>query len=98
MDWKVVETDATGNVLKVLSLVWRSEEDDCVFDLNRLLDICKDKENTTRSVLKISACIFDPVGFLSPFTIRIKGLFQELWERGGGWDKELPLDLTKKME
>lgn len=36
------------------------------------------------------------IGFLTPFTIRVKCLFQELWERGVGWDEQLPPDLTDK--
>lgn len=92
------ETDAGGNVLKVLGLVWRSEKDEFVFDLKGLLDIVKGKENTKRSVLKTSARIFDPIGFLTPFTIRVKCLFQELWERGISWDEQLPTDLAEKWD
>ena len=89
------ETDTAGNVLKVLGLVWRPETDDFVFDLKGLLDILKNKENTKRSVLQTSARIFDPIGFLTPFTIRVKCLFQELWERGILWDEQLPPDLAE---
>ncbi|XP_057711992.1 uncharacterized protein LOC130929085 [Corythoichthys intestinalis] len=92
------ETHACGNVLKVLGLVWKPESDDFVFDLNGLLDILKERRNTKRSVLQTSARIFDPIGFLTPFTIRVKCLFQELWERGIGWDEDLPPDLTEKWD
>ncbi|KAI3374114.1 hypothetical protein L3Q82_005934 [Scortum barcoo] len=92
------ETATCGNVLKVLGLVWRSEKDDFVFDLKGLLDIMKGKENTKRNVLQTSARIFDPIGFLTPFTIRAKCLFQELWERGVGWDDQLPSDLAEKWD
>ncbi|KAI3375601.1 hypothetical protein L3Q82_003921 [Scortum barcoo] len=92
------ETATCGNVLKVLGLVWRSEKDDFVYDLKGLLDIMKGKENTKRNVLQTSARIFDPIGFLTPFTIRAKCLFQELWERGVGWDDQLPSDLAEKWD
>ncbi|KAJ7983908.1 hypothetical protein DPEC_G00369930 [Dallia pectoralis] len=92
------KTGTCGNVLKVLELVWRSENDDFVFDLKGRLDILKGKENTKRSVLQTSARIFDPIGFLTPFTIRVKCLFQELWERGIGWDEQLPPDLAGKWD
>lgn len=92
------ETDISGNVLKVLGLVWRSQKDEFVFDLKGLLDILKGKENTKRNVLQISARIFDPIGFLTPFTIRVKCLFQELWERGISWDEQLPPDLAEKWD
>lgn len=92
------KTDKGGNVLKVLGLVWRPESDDFVFDLKGLLEMLKGKENTKRSVLQTSARIFDPIGFLTPFTIRVKCLFQELWERGISWDEQLPPDLTEKWD
>ena len=93
---QATEPVTCGNVLKVLGLVWKPEEDHFVFDLNGLLDILKDKQNTKRSVLQTSARIFDPIGFLTPFTIRVKHLFQQLWERGIGWDDQLPPDLAKE--
>ncbi|XP_038162876.1 uncharacterized protein LOC119797746 [Cyprinodon tularosa] len=102
--WQEISLDCTaqpethGSVLKVLGLVWRPATDDFVFDLRGLLDNLKVRENTKRSVLQSSARIFDPLGFLTPFTIRIKCLFQEMWERGLRWDEELPPDLTKKWQ
>ncbi len=51
---------------------------------------------TKRTVLKITAKIFDPIRFLSPFTIRMKGLFQELCTEGVDWDDELNGCLLKK--
>ncbi|XP_024119392.1 uncharacterized protein LOC112140627 [Oryzias melastigma] len=92
------ETESCGNVLKVLGLIWRPDKDDFVFDQKGLMDILKDNENTKRSVLKTAARIFDPIGFLTPFTVRVKCLFQEMWERGLGWDEPLPTDLTEKWE
>jgi hypothetical protein len=93
-----VQPEPRGSVLKVLGLVLRPATDDFVFKLRGLLDILKEIENTKRSVLQSSAHFFDPLGFLTPFSIRIKCLFQEIWERGLKWDEELPPDLTKTWE
>lgn len=82
-------------MLKVLGLVWRPETDDFVFNLKHLMDIFKARENTKRSVLRSSASLFDPMGFLTPFTIRVKCLFQDMWQRGISWDKELPYGLSQ---
>ncbi|XP_044027454.1 uncharacterized protein LOC122864200 isoform X2 [Siniperca chuatsi] len=90
--------ESCGNVLKVLGLVWRPEEADFVFDQRGLMNILKDKENTKRGVLQTAARIFDPIGFLTPFTVRVKCLFQEMGERGLSWDEPLPTDLTDKWE
>ena len=100
--WKEkMENTGSGNVevkstvLKVLGLTWRTEQDDFIFDLRNLIDFLKNKSNTKRGVLQAAARIFDPVGFLSPFTIGVKCLFQKLWERGLEWDCELSEDLSK---
>lgn len=93
-----LEPETHSCVLKVLGLVWRPETDDFVFNLKHLMDIFKEKENTERSVLRSSAKIFDPMGFLTPFTIRVKCLFQEMWQRGISWDEELPDDLAQRWQ
>ncbi|GFS99904.1 retrovirus-related Pol polyprotein from transposon TNT 1-94 [Trichonephila clavipes] len=51
------------------------------------------KPITKRIVLQSAGKIYDPVGFLSPYTIRLKCLLQELWLRKLSWDDELPPDI-----
>lgn len=46
-------------------------------------------------MLQAAARVFDPIGFFSPFTIRVVCLFQKRWERGLEWDDKLPEDLLK---
>ncbi|KAK0137861.1 Pro-Pol polyprotein [Merluccius polli] len=88
-----LEPEAHGCVLKVLGLVWRPETDDFVFNFKHLMDIFKGRENTKRSVLRSSAKVF-----LTPFTIRVKCLFQDMWQRGISWDEELPDDLAQAWQ
>ena len=45
---------------------------------------------TKRNVLKKTASIYDPFGFLTPFVVRAKILMQEAWMEALGWDEELP--------
>ncbi|RXN15829.1 pao retrotransposon peptidase superfamily [Labeo rohita] len=92
------ETETPGAMLKVLGLVWRTETDDFVFDLTALLDAVAKRENTKRRVLKLSARIFDPMGFLTTFAVHVKCLFQEMWIQGLGWNEELPTDLAQKWQ
>ena len=44
---------------------------------------------TKRNFLKKIATLFDPIGFLAPFTIRAKMLLQDMWTKGLDWDDEL---------
>ena len=40
--------------------------------------------------------MFDPVGLISPFTVRAKILFQEFWRRGLEWDDPLDSDIERE--
>ncbi|GFY45734.1 uncharacterized protein TNIN_416511 [Trichonephila inaurata madagascariensis] len=42
--------------------------------------------------------IFDPLGLITPFTIRFKCLFQEIWQKKLAWDEELPPDISEAWE
>ena len=52
--------------------------------------------NTTssalRTVLSIIARVFDPLGILAPFVIKLKILLQNLWKYGISWDESVPSD------
>jgi hypothetical protein len=48
------------------------------------------KKVTKRSILSISSQIFDPLGLLSPVTVKAKMLMQELWSLKLGWDESVP--------
>ncbi|XP_068675570.1 uncharacterized protein [Montipora foliosa] len=49
-----------------------------------------------RTILSQVARIYDPIGFASAFLIRAKIGLQELWEKGVGWDEELPSETQEK--
>ncbi|XP_055957968.1 uncharacterized protein LOC126823725 isoform X2 [Patella vulgata] len=51
---------------------------------------------TKRGVISIVSSIFDPCGFLAPFTFRAKCLIQEVWRTGIQWDDKLKTDLEVK--
>ncbi len=71
---------------KVLGMEWSPEEDSFTFDgvsLDPGLVITK------RVVLSLISRLFDPMGFLVPFVINLKCLFQDLWKQGLEWDVEV---------
>ncbi|XP_064475745.1 uncharacterized protein LOC135389641 [Ornithodoros turicata] len=51
------------------------------------------ESTTKRTILQVSASVFDPLGFVSPFTICSKILFQRIWQAGVGSDKDLPVEM-----
>ena len=71
---------------KTLGVWWQADEDAFTFKENAPED---NVLYTKRSFLKKIATLFDPVGFLAPFTIRAKLLLQDMWTAGLEWDDEL---------
>ncbi|GFW37027.1 integrase catalytic domain-containing protein [Trichonephila clavipes] len=78
---------------KVLGIPWDVVHDYFTIDVKGLLQLDTSKPITKRIVLLSAGKIYDPVGFLSPYTIRLKCLLQELWLRKLSWDDELPPDI-----
>ena len=75
--------------VKVLGVTWRPNDDTFSFVGQTLPE---DVVPTKRVLLSLIARLFDPLGFLTPFTMQAKCLFQDLWERGCGWDEPLQGD------
>ena len=78
-----------SNTVKVLGSIWNTASDTLEFNFFDLVNEAKSLPPTKRSLLKISAKIFDPLGLLSPFTIKWKVLFQLLCNENVEWDDEL---------
>ena len=74
---------------KVLGMIWNFETDEFTFNLKELISYCNSLPVTKRSLLKWSAKIFDPLGFFTPFTIKLKNWFQELCLNKVDWDEEM---------
>ncbi|GFY52884.1 integrase catalytic domain-containing protein [Trichonephila inaurata madagascariensis] len=78
---------------KVLGIAWNSREDFLYFDVKGLIDFVSKRIDTKRFILQVLGRIFDPIGFLGPFTLRIKHLMQKVWLLGVEWDESLPEDI-----
>ena len=49
-----------------------------------------------RNVLQLSSRTYDPLGLLSPETVKAKLLIQDLWQQKLEWDEPLPAELETK--
>ena len=78
---------------QVLGVDWNVVEDEFVFDFKKFLRMCDGLKLTKRNILSVSASFYDPLGFISPVTARVKVLFQLLCKKKLGWDDEVPDDL-----
>ena len=80
--------DAANDIVRVsfLGFVWNTADDNLEYKRNFER---WDGNLAKRKVLRISAKIFDPLGWLMPVTIRTRLFLQELWRAKVGWDEEL---------
>ena len=75
--------------VKFLGINWNVDTDEFIYDLAELIAFAKTLPSTKRSVLRLTAKIFDPMGLVTPFTINMKILFQSLCTTGVDWDDNL---------
>ena len=54
-------------------------------------------ELTKRSILSLSAAVYDPLGVVSPITARVKTIFQLICKEKGGWDDKVSLLISKMI-
>lgn len=79
---------------KVLGVHWDVSSDVFVFSFTGFLSKAKALPMTTkRGILKLSASMYDPLGFISPVTSKIKAIFQLLCKDKQDWDEEVPANI-----
>lgn len=83
------------NLTKVLGIKWNSQEDYLTLEVQGLLELIREDKNSKRFILMAVGKLFDPLGLITPYTIKIKCLIQELWKRKIAWDESLPPEITK---
>ena len=80
---------------KVLGVRWNVPLDQLVFSLDAMFEATAIVEPTKIVVISLIGRIYDPLGFLSPITVRFKILMQELCKNKIGWDQLL---IASQME
>ena len=83
---------------KILGVNWDSRMDRIYFDMQQVINFANSLPPTKRSLLKIVAKIFDPLGCLSLFMINLKVMFQQFCMDKRGWDEELSGEERHKYE
>ena len=75
---KATESERERAHVKVLGVSWSAYDDTLTLDLSELSSIAMDLHPTKRNVVSVVGRFYDPLGYLSPVTIRFKTLFQRL--------------------
>ena len=78
-----------SEVSKLLGITWNSQSDEFLFHFTELIEYAQGLPITKRLLLKVSAKIFDPLGLISPFIIKLKIIFQTLCAESVVWDGPL---------
>ena len=65
-------------------------EDQIIYKFDALMELSENLEFTKRNLLKIIAKFFNSLGMLSPMTIGMKVIFQEVCRSKLEWDERLP--------
>ena len=76
---------------RALGLLWNVEEDSYQFDIKYI-----EQPQTKRGLLSIVCSVYDPMGFVSPFVLGGKRLFQELCRFKLGWDEPMPSEIKEQ--
>ena len=80
-------------VERALGVTWDVQKDAFMFS-----PTVKEVSPTKRSIVSIVTSIFDPCGFLSPFTFTAKCIIQDLWREKIGWDEVIHDSHLKKWK
>lgn len=93
-------TDDASDTYKLLGISYDSESDTFMFKVEDIFTKANTyrKRITKRIILKVSPMLYDPLGWLNPFIVKVKLIIQELWERGFEWDEAVPPDIEKKWD
>ncbi|GFT79890.1 integrase catalytic domain-containing protein, partial [Nephila pilipes] len=83
---------------KVLGISWDTERDIFYFDIENLLSFISKGTDTKRFLLQVAGRIFDPLGLIAPYVIRLKVLIQNVWEMGLLWDQKMPQIVKKPFK
>ena len=74
---------------KVLGIKWDIKKDLFVFNFDEIIQLTKYLKFAKRTLLKINAIFFDPLGLISPITLQGKLLSKLLCTDRSDWDDEL---------
>ena len=74
---------------RVLGQVWNPQTDTLIMIFSAALKNVETNAVMKRSILSIAAKFYDPLGLISPVTLRFKQMFQELCKSKVDWDEPL---------
>lgn len=84
------QTSLTTQPNKTLGIYWSHDSDQIYYSVAKLRYPSKVSK---RTILSVTAQLYDPIGLLAPSVIIAKIIIQKLWILDLGWDDGIPNDL-----
>ena len=84
-------------IVSVLGLLWSPRDDSLAVNVKRVVE-ASSCDPTKKNLLSLTASLWDPLGFVQPFLVLPKLLFQEICKSNLGWRGKLPGDMKVKWE
>jgi len=85
-------------VLKILGVFWNVASDHLLFSFEEVAKLAAKTEPTKRNVVSVVSSLYDPLGLVTPVTIRFKIFMKELCETVADWDQLLTGDTLQKWQ
>ena len=91
------DKDNQTDIVQVHGVEWNLEKE--CFLVKPLTDFQKDAlAYTQRKIISLVSSIFDPIGIMSPSTIRFKIVLQEMWKLGKKGDEQIAPQVVKPLQ
>ena len=82
------KTSDPNTTVGLLGLQWNTATDMISLSVRKLPTV--NTYVTKKDILQASSQIFDPLGWMTPVTVKAKILLQEIWQTKLTWDEPLP--------
>ena len=79
--------------VKIVGILWNVNSNEFQFEFQGIIGYIQSLSPSKRSVLKLSAKIFDQLDILNPFTVGMKMLFQKICKEKIDWEQTLDGEL-----
>ena len=81
---------------RILGQMWNAKEDIFIFKRPDLkLDV---KSTQQRQLLSLAASLFDPLGIITPFSIRVRCILQSIVKQGNNWNNQIPREFQHDLQ
>ena len=93
-----ISEHANETTIKLLGIKWNTSNDKIHYDIDSAIKLLEKSKPSKRTVLKIVAKLYDPHGYLSPFIVTGKIMFQKITKAKLEWDDQLPTDIMDEWK